>query len=437
MFSGELLSIDGPVRPWRHGLLAQELCARGHQVTRWAPTFVHALKTQRAERDTTRQISDRYAVELLYAPGYHRHIGLARLRFNHRIARAFSRRALGMESPDLILSGMPTPELCAAVARFAGARGIPFVIDVRDLWPDIYLEAVPAWLRPLGGVVLWPYARMNQSSFSQATGITAISASYLHWGLEYAGRDPDWSDRVFYMGYPRLSVSPAEHTAAVARWVARGVRPGHFICCFFGSMNHQFDCETILSAARRILQSTDDRVQFVLCGHAEPAVEAAIRAAGLPNVLMPGWVDAEDITVLMHMAQAGLAPYRSSPKISGTLHLGHYPITRIGGKATISNKCLEYLSGGLPVLTSLMGEFEQVVKEYDCGLTYADGDVNGLLEALDMLRRNPERARTMGRNGSEVFASRFSAARIYPEMANHLEELAARPVGRREAAGRG
>jgi glycosyltransferase involved in cell wall biosynthesis len=340
-----------------------------------------------------------------------------------------------MASPDLILVGMPTPELCATVARFAERRGVPFIIDVRDLWPDLFLEAVPAWLRPLGGIALWPYAKMNRYSFPRAAGITAISANYLEWGLEYAGRELSRADRVFHMGYPDQPLSPADHAAAQARWLARGVRLDHFICCFFGSMNHQFDSDTILSAAKGILQSPDPRVQFVLCGHAEPATESAIRTADLPNLLMPGWVDGVDIKVLMQMAHAGLVPYRSSPNLSGMLSAVRYPITRIGGKATISNKCLEYLSGGIPVLSSLSGEFETIVKEYDCGLTYRDGHPEGLLAALEILRGDPERRRVMGRNGLAVFKERFSAAQVYPKMADHLEALAGLPARQRNPAG--
>ena len=41
---GEPLPIEGPTRPWRTGLLAEELTRRGHEVLWWSSAFSHARK---------------------------------------------------------------------------------------------------------------------------------------------------------------------------------------------------------------------------------------------------------------------------------------------------------------------------------------------------------------------------------------------------------
>ncbi len=45
--------------------------------------------------------------------------------------------------PDVIHVCNVPIELCHAAVTYGRAKGIPVVIDVRDLWPDVYLEVIP------------------------------------------------------------------------------------------------------------------------------------------------------------------------------------------------------------------------------------------------------------------------------------------------------
>ena len=54
-------------------------------------------------------------------------------------------------------------------------------------------------------------------------------------------------------------------------------------------------------------------------------------------MLFPGWVNKPEIWILMRIAQVGLAPYRSTEDFI----------------ISIPNKAIEYMSAGLPVISSL------------------------------------------------------------------------------------
>jgi hypothetical protein len=72
-----------------------------------------------------------------------------------------------------------------------------------------------------------------------------------------------------------------------------------------------------------------------------------------------------------------------------------------------------------------------LLERHDCGVTYAPGDAGRLVELLVELRADPERLRAMSRNAAELFERRFSADKVYGEMATYLVELGARlaPAG--------
>jgi glycosyltransferase involved in cell wall biosynthesis len=137
---------------------------------------------------------------------------------------------------------------------------------------------------------------------------------------------------------------------------------------FIGTFGRTYDLSTVISAARELNRQGDDQIQFVLCGHGERADEWRRAAAGLKNVVFPGWVDAAQWTYLQGLRTVGLAAYaRNAPQ-------------------SIPNKLFEYMSGGAPVLSSLQGEGAQFLKENSCGLTYMPGDPASFLSALADLR---------------------------------------------------
>ena len=72
-----------------------------------------------------------------------------------------------MPRPDLILCSYPTIELSVEAVRYGRTHGIPVVLDVRDLWPDIVLDLLPTILRSPGRVALTRLFRAKGYAFTQ------------------------------------------------------------------------------------------------------------------------------------------------------------------------------------------------------------------------------------------------------------------------------
>jgi len=408
---GEFLPIDKNARLFRYGILADMLVERGHYVTRWAPTFVHATKQQRFHRDVTIHLNDRYVLELLYAPGYRRHIGYRRLQFHRRIAKSFLVHARKQDKPDLIITGMPVPEVSAAAVSLANERDIPIIVDIRDLWPDVFVWMWPKMLRPIVNMIMWPVHKTNRYIFRNTTAITAISESYLQWGLRYAGRQRRKWDKVFYMAYKRKVLHDNEREVSKNKLIEMGVRKNAFLVVFFGTLGHQFDIETVIESAR-YLKNYNNNVQFVICGDGSKLEYYRSLSRDLDNVVFTGWVNSYDIALLMEWAEIGLAPYHNTARMS------------------LPNKPIEYMSGGLPILSSLQGELEILLNEYNCGLTYKAGDVRDFLSKLNLLINNSELRRAMGENSKRLFEEKFSADKVYSNMIDYMEQVVAGFGGR-------
>lgn len=397
---GEQLPIDGVSRQYRYGMLADALVARGDQVVRWAPSFVHATKTHRCYGDQTVGVSSGYTLELVDGGSYTKNISLQRLRFHRMVAGRFEQLASNRLVPDLIVCGMPTPEMCRAALAYGRRYSVPVVIDIRDPWPDIYLDAVPSPLRRLARAVLRPIFRQAGELFRRAAALCAVSQSYLSWGLRYAQRDRRLSDRVFYIGYKRPTFTEASMREAQSFWASRGVAKGQFTCVFFGTLCHSIDLDPVLHVAKSLPQ-----VRFILCGDGESLPRYRALARGVANVDFPGWLRTEQILALMDFASVALAPYR------------------LQAHQSLPNKPFEYLAGRLPILSSLPGELAGLLREADCGLMYEPGNAAQLRDHILTLQTDASRLEAMRCNAATLYASRGDADQIYKTFADYLREV--------------
>ena len=404
---GEPLPTDaGTPRLLRTGILASLMHRRGIEVTWWTSNFDHQRKVTRAATPASGRTAAGYGLELLRGRPYWSNVSLARIRNHRQLAADFRARATQAPCPDVILCSYPTIELCEAAIDYGREQRIPVAIDIRDLWPDVFLDLLPAPLQPLGALTLRSMFEASRRTCRGAGAIIGITDAFVDWGVGRAGRQRRRWDLAVPLGYEATQPARADLERARRDWDAMGVDQETFTLCFFGTLGRQFDIATVFEAARRLLGQP---VRFVICGDGDGAPAYRQAAADLPNVLMPGWVDAASIRTLMERSAAGLAPYHCGPSFTRSL----------------PNKVVEYMAGGLPLLSCLTGEVDKLLREEQCGITWSEGNAGSLVTAIERLRLEPGLRSQMADNSAFVFRSRFVADTVYGRLSDHLCALAA------------
>jgi glycosyltransferase involved in cell wall biosynthesis len=397
----------GNPRLLRTGVLARRLAELGHEVTWWTSTFDHYGKRQRADQD--RCVSwEGVEIRMLRSLGYERNVSLRRFAEHRGVARKFADSAPGLPRPDVILASLPTLELARAAVTFGLQVRAPVMVDIRDLWPDVLVEVAPRALRWLARIVLWNQHSHAKFALRHCTGIVGISANYLEWGLRIAGRARRADDAIFPLGYvaPRATASSEERAAESLR--ALGVDSSRIICWYVGSFGRQYDLMPVIEAARRVLASGRHDVQFVISGDGEQGPEWRNAAAGLGNVVFTGWIDGDAINWLRSHAAIGFQPYAA------------------GAPQGLANKLFEYISAGIPVLSSLGGENAALIAEYSCGVSYQAGSGTDCYAKLHPLL-DDERSRVqMGENGRSLFEARFDSNTVFAGLIDHLQAVASK-----------
>lgn len=414
---GEPLPIDrnGGDRLYRTGILAGMLVKSGVEVVWWTSTFDHVRKSHRFLTDTTIHLDSGILLKLIYGLGYRRNISLGRLLDHAILAWKFKRQAAKMGRPDIILCSLPSLELPVAATEYGGKHNVPVIVDVRDLWPDIFLEIAPSWFRPIFNLGLAPMWHQANTACKNAYSITGNAPGFVEWGLERANRIATSLDRHFPFGYEAPVLSNDEQDSALQFWANYGLihKDGVLTVCFFGAFSNQFDLETVIDAAL-ILEVENVDVRFVLCGTGENLGVLKIRAKGSRSIVFPGWVGRAEIWSLMALSDIGIAPYKN----------------HIGFLGNLPNKPIEYMAGGLPVLSGLHGYLEELLETNECGLNYELSDPLALRDAIKGLVANRGQISVMSANAQKLFARHFSAEIVYEGMIAYLKNVVAMHSGK-------
>lgn len=400
---GEVLPIDdASARLFRTGMQVQYLEKRGHDITWFTSSFDHFNKINRTIDEPVYHWLPNAEIHFLKALGYKKNVSVKRILDHKVIDYHFSKIIETLECPDVILCSFPTIELTLTAVKYANKNKIPIVVDVRDLWPDIFVDVLPKWLKPFGRFLLIGWFSSVRYIFSNCTAVVGVSKGYLDWGLKYATRLQCEHDRVFYLAYPeKVVVNEGDVNYLLKN---SGVDSNKTIVVFVGSFGQTYDLSVVISGIKKIEPEILETLQFVFCGEGENSQRWREEAAGVEQIIFTGWVNADFIGKLLSVANVGLAAYKS------------------GAPQGIPNKIIEYMSAGLPILSSLTGETEELLEVSAVGLTYNAQDSENFTQMLKLMLYHEAMAK-MSENSKALFVRLFRAESVYNEFADYLEGL--------------
>lgn len=395
---------DKKVRPYKTGVLSEMLVSNGHRVTWWTSTFDHQSKSYIFNNDQSVLIGDRLEMVYLHSfVSYNKNISIRRI-INHRIvANKFYCISESKATPDLIYCSFPTIELAYAAVQYARRKSIPVVVDTRDLWPDIFIHPFPKIFHRFLKVILTDYFRKTEYIFKNVDGITAVSEKYLNWSLKYGKRKISLYDGVFPLAYNKKD-QDFENDFDV-ELTEKGVSPDKLTVWFVGTFGHTYDLSTVIHGARILEKEKIENIQFVITGDGENMKRLVNQAKGLQNVVFTGWVDQHVLKQLSDIADIGLMAYSK------------------GAPQGFPNKMFEYMSFGIPILSSLQGESEEFIGLNKIGLSYEPESISSFVKNLKYLIEDKLLMRELGKNGKRLLENEYTSDIVYNKLLDYLDRI--------------
>ena len=411
MQTGEPLHTDGGnPRPMRAMNLANALISSGHKVVIWSSLFSHQEKNHRVNESKKIRLNDQLEIRFIHSPGYKRNIGFGRL-YDHLILAINLHKLLRKERtlPDVAFIGFPPIETSFVISHWLHKKKIPFLLDVKDQWPDIFLEPLHPAFKSIARVLLFPYAYITRKSMMYASGMTTMAESFLQWSLNYSGRIRNNCDMVVPLTSPSSSLFSVELEQAKEWCDSVGIKNNAnvFRVLFVGSHMDVFDFDPIRIAAK-LFEDEFKSVEFVICGDGGSSSVLRNTMEGLSNVHFTGWIDRAKIEILAQRSQAAVIPYKNIDSFM----------------RSIPNKAIDALSLGLPILSPLKGEISNLIINNKVGLRYGTDTGRSIYDVINILIDDKDLQLRISANAIELFQREYTYEKVYTKLVSHIEQLA-------------
>jgi len=392
---------DG-LRPMRAMNLADALNSYEDHVTIWSSNFHHYTKKHRFNSNITFYQREKLEYKLFTSKGYKTHKGISRLIDHIQMAFNLNRMLRKSDKPDVAFIGYPPIEVAWIATRWLKKNKVPYVVDVKDEWPQIILREFPLTLQPLVRLCIFPYYKMMESIFRGASGISSVTQAFLDWCLLITGREQNEFDIVTPTTSADLTFTERELIEAKTFWDSKRVFDDtSYKIYFVGTINNVYNFEPI------ILATKNSHVQLIIAGDGPQRNSLIEKTKEYDNVILPGWISAAQAYVLAERATVALAPFHD----------------RSDFDMNITNKFYDAMRLGKPMLTSTKGVSGQLLIREQIGKVYSNEPITSFAETLSDLLKDQDMLKEMAMKSREVYVSKYSYEIVYKNLSTHLRNL--------------
>lgn len=380
----------------RHHELGCLLADRGHNFSVIASTISY-LTGKPVEGNVPPQ-DGKITVHRAYTyPALHRSYLHRAVSFLSFMISAFI-EGLRVKEVDLIWGTSPPLFQAFPAWLLARLKGVPFLLEVRDLWPAFAVD-----MGVLKNRFLIRLAEWGEIFLYRAADQIMINS-------------PGFRAHVEGKGIPREKITliangvdlqyfPEQSSGKIFR--ESNNLEGKFVVLYAGAHGPANDLGVILQAAEQL--RTDENLQFVLVGdgkHKSALIQQA-EDFNLSNVTFIPAQPKSRMGEILAGADAGIALLQDIPMFNTT-----YP-----------NKVFDYMAAGIPTILGIDGVIREVIENAEGGIFVQPGDSKAVAEGVMALKDHPQKSKQMGKSARSYVANHFSRQQQAEELEDLLLEL--------------
>ena len=317
---------------------------------------------------------------------------------------------LALAKPDVVIA--TSPQLLVALSGWwlAFWKHVPFVFEVRDLWPES-LAAVGAagegsfLHRALGAIAGFLYRRADR-----IVVVTPAFKEHLmrHWNVPASkisivenGVEAD----LFRPDPGALETRKALHLEDC------------FLICYIGTMGNAHGLQTLIAAAED-LQTTLPNAMFLLIGEGAEKDRIVNLASErrLTNIRFLNQQPRERIPAYVSAADLCLVMLKKTELF----------------KTVIPTKLLEYMACERPVVVAVDGQSREMVERAGAGIFVEPENSVALVKAIRDLEKCPEQRLEMGKRGRQFIVNNLSREKTAQDYIAVLDTVGLECDGRRD-----
>lgn len=310
-------------------------------------------------------------------------------------------RGLTIPRPDVVIATSPQLLVGLSGLWLGSTRKVPFVFEVRDLWPES-LTAVG--VSDEHSFLHWMLTRIARLLYDRSDRIVVVTPAFKDRLIEQ-WHVPLEKIAVVENGVETETFSPsAQHDESIRRELGA---EGKFVASYIGTMGNAHGLETFLDAAQSLRLNRNFLFLLIGEGAEKERIKAAVRARDLTNVHMLDQQPRERIPAFILASDVCLVLLKKADVF----------------KTVIPSKMLEFMSCARPVILGVDGQAHHILQDAGAGIAIEPENSGELVLALTYLAENPDLARAFGQKGREYIVNKFSRARTAEKYIGVLEEV--------------
>lgn len=308
---------------------------------------------------------------------------------------------LALRRPDVVVATSPQFLVGVAGRVVSALRGVPFVFEVRDLWPEsiVAVGALSAQHPVIRGLEL-----LERGLYRSARAIVVVSPAFKR--ILVARGVPAGKLHVVTNGVDLARFRPRGRDTALRQRLGLGDAP---VVAYVGTHGMAHGLDTLLEAAKRL---EDGPAQFLFVGEGAERgrLEARARELGLTRIRFLGSLPRDEIPEVYATADVCVVPLRKSELF----------------KTVLPSKIFEILAMQRPLVLSVDGEARRLVERSGGGVFTPPEDAAAMAQALRELTADPGRAAELGRRGRAFVEAEFDRERLALDYLDVLQGVASR-----------
>jgi len=312
---------------------------------------------------------------------------------------------------DFILGTSPDLFQAFAAWRLASRWGIPFVLEIRDLWPEFAVK-----MGVLRNPVLIALSRwLSRLLLRNASKVIVNSPAYIS-AVVAEGVLPEKIVQIDN-GVDTALYSPERDGDEIRK--RYHLANDDFVVVYAGALGLANDLTTLLHAAKKL--EFDASLQFLIAGDGQvrTALEQEAVVLDLKQVQFLGSLSREEMPDLLAAADVCVATLL--PVFDST-----YP-----------NKVFDAMAAGRPLVLAMNGPVREIVESEECGIYVPPSDVEALADAISQLKTDACLRGRMGQNARRVACQRFdrkTQAKLFVQALDSIVQLNTPAVQRTDMA---
>ncbi|MFH6604947.1 glycosyltransferase family 4 protein [Maribacter algicola] len=371
--------------------ISQELIKNGHEVT-MLTTTERTMKSS-VERETIDDINIVY----INVP-YHNAMGfMMRLISFLRFMLKSLEVAWREKNVDLVVATSTPLTVGFPALVLKKIKRIPFVFEVRDLWPEVPVQMGGLKNKALIFIAEW----FEKTIYKNALHIVALSPGM------YEGVVEKKIDKEKVSMIPNMSKIdsfwPREKNLDLMAEL--GLSECSFKVAYFGAMGASNDMELILNAGRLLKERKD--IEFLFMGHGamESVLKKSKEEEGLSNLNFYGNIAMSRLSEIVNFCDVSLVTFSNLPILA----------------TNSPNKLFDSLSAGKPIIVNSPGWTKDLVEKYECGIFVEPENPKNLADKILFLKNNPELVKKMGKNARLLAETKYDKSILCEEFADMID----------------